>query len=388
MKPLVKILLAVLITTFAIELHAQAISAEKGLLKKNGQITFSFPSKSSTIEKSYGTNEKGIDQLDVLFQSQNVEQIASINIRSFSFFESSPKKNRQIAQERVAAIQRYLQDNYSTSIQDIPIYTSTSVNNWKAFERVVKKARNLPKKAEILKIIKSSKSSQQKMKSIKQLDGGRIYRKHIRTKLFAQLCTGSISYKLRSIGENITLLSSTVISEGPKEKKIPTFKTNLLFLAATALNLEFEVPMGNRASLALEGIFPFWQSDKHQFAMQIYSGTGELRYWLGNRSRRPAMTGWFMGLYGGYGQYDIEWKQNGIQSTFFHTGLGLGYTHQTSERMHIEYSVGLGYMKNKYTTYEAVLVDDQWKLAILEEGAHTWIGPTRAKISLIWKLGR
>ncbi|MGL5913935.1 MAG: hypothetical protein ACRCZB_07190, partial [Bacteroidales bacterium] len=83
MKPLVKILLAVLITTFAIELHAQAISAEKGLLKKNGQVTFSFPSKKSTIEKSYGTNERGIAQLDVLFQSQNVEQIASINIRSF-----------------------------------------------------------------------------------------------------------------------------------------------------------------------------------------------------------------------------------------------------------------------------------------------------------------
>ncbi|MGL5913721.1 MAG: DUF3575 domain-containing protein, partial [Bacteroidales bacterium] len=356
------------------------------------------PSKSSTIEKSYGTNEKGIDQLDVLFQSQNIEQIASINIRSFSFFESSPKKNRQIAQERVAAIQRYLQDNYSTSIQDIPIYTSTSVNNWKAFERVIKKARNLPKKAEILKIIKSSKSSQQKMKSIKQLDGGRIYRKHIRTKLFAQLCIGTISYKLKPtinldyqftpFENNNTPLSSTVISEGPREKKSPTFKTNLLFLAATALNLEFEIPMGNRASLALEGIFPFWQSDKHQFAMQIYSGTGELRCWLGNRSRRPAMTGWFMGLYGGYGQYDIEWNQNGIQSTFFHAGLGLGYTHKASERMRVEYSVGLGYMENKYTTYEAVLVDDQWKLAILKEGAHTWIGPTRAKISLIWKLGR
>ena len=45
-------------------------------------------------------------------------------------------------------------------------------------------------------------------------------------------------------------------------KPLLAVKSNLLFDLASALNVELEVPMGKRWSVAGEWMFPWWRSNK------------------------------------------------------------------------------------------------------------------------------
>ena len=45
-----------------------------------------------------------------------------------------------------------------------------------------------------------------------------------------------------------------------------------------------------------------------QYALEILNGNLELRYWWGTMTKDNLLTGWYMGIYGGAGSYDVEWK--------------------------------------------------------------------------------
>lgn len=90
-------------------------------------------------------------------------------------------------------------------------------------------------------------------------------------------------------------------------------KTNLLYNLLSGLNVEVEVPIGEHFSLAGEWIFPWWLWEKKQYALEILNGNLELRYWFGNHTKDNLLTGWYMGVYGGGGVYDVEWKTKDIR---------------------------------------------------------------------------
>ncbi len=172
-------------------------------------------------------------------------------------------------------------------------------------------------------------------------------------------------------------------------------KTNLLFDLATALNAELEFPLSPRFSLLGECTFPWWLWSKEQTCLQVFSGGLEGRYWFRpDYSRQdPALgqhnplTGWFTGLYAGAGYYDLEWKTKGYQGEFFiAAGVSVGYTKALSRHFGLECSVGVGYLNTDYRHYEAKqsVVDGKWHLVRQNDGHYSWIGPTKAKISLVW----
>lgn len=164
-------------------------------------------------------------------------------------------------------------------------------------------------------------------------------------------------------------------------------KTNLLFDAASALNVEIEVPFARRWSAAGEWIFPWWLAEKRQRAVQAGVATVEGRLWLGNRAAEKTMTGWFAGVYAGGGYYDLEWDEKGAQGELFHVGLSGGFAHPVNRggSLRLEYSLGLGYMVSKYRHYSAVRgADERWHLMRRSSGTYYWLGPTRAKVSLVW----
>ena len=173
-------------------------------------------------------------------------------------------------------------------------------------------------------------------------------------------------------------------------KPLFALKTNLLFDAATAINAEVEVPIGPRWSVAVESIFPWWLWERKQYCLQALSGNLEGRYWFGERENRPRLTGWFAGVYSGAGYYDVEWGDRGIQGEFFITaGLSGGYAHRIGRKgdWRMEYSLGAGYLRTHYREYDAALgMDETWHLNRRQSGRYTWIGPTRAKVSLVWML--
>ena len=163
-------------------------------------------------------------------------------------------------------------------------------------------------------------------------------------------------------------------------------KTNLLYDALTAINLEVEMPIGGQWSAAGELIFPWWLLKQKQYCLQSLIGNLECRYWFSDREYCPYMTGWFAGVCAGGGYYDAEWKRRGRQGEFFSAGLSAGYVHQIGRKgdWRMEYSLSAGYMRTQYRKYDSVFDDRHWRLESWETGVNKWFGPTRAKVSLIW----
>ena len=175
-------------------------------------------------------------------------------------------------------------------------------------------------------------------------------------------------------------------------KTVFAVKTNLLYDVVTALNFELEVPVDDSWSIAGEYIFPWWLSNERQKCFQLICGNLELRHWLGYRDNRPRLTGWYAGLFVGGGYYDFEFGDKGYQGEFYiGTGLGAGYAHQVSKngKWRMEYALGLGYMKTKYREYTPKKgVDNEWHLLKTKNGDFGFVGPLRARVSLVYTINR
>ena len=200
----------------------------------------------------------------------------------------------------------------------------------------------------------------------------------------------SIKYRLAFC---ITLLGLSLVPVGIRAQAAPSggwqlaAKTNLLFDAASALNVEVEIPIGQQWSVAGEWIFPWWLWERKQVCLQVLSGNLEGRYWWGERQEKSPLTGWFTGLYTGAGLYDLEWKTKGYQGEFFiAAGLSGGYAHPITKsgNLRMEYALGIGFMQTKYREYTPRNGGEI--LAWQKDGRYSWFGPTRAKVSLVWMI--
>lgn len=167
-------------------------------------------------------------------------------------------------------------------------------------------------------------------------------------------------------------------------------KTNMLFDAALIPNIEIEVPIGKRWSVNGEYMFPWWLLKSNRYCLEILSGGLEGRYWLGSaqsREQREILTGHFVGLYAGGGEYDLQWKEGGYQGEFFiAAGLSYGWATRITRNLHLEFNIGIGLLRTNYRHYHAQ--DNYRTLMWQENGNYTWFGPTKAKISLVWLLNR
>jgi hypothetical protein len=175
------------------------------------------------------------------------------------------------------------------------------------------------------------------------------------------------------------------------KKPLFAFKTNLLVDLGTAIHVEAEVPIGQRWSVAGEWIYPWGLSKSDQIAVQAGVATLEVRHWVGKDDTRQPLTGWFVGAHGGWGYYDLEWKDEGFQGELWYSGLSGGYAHtlNRSGTLRMEYSLGLGYMHTDYTRYiPQKNSNGNWLLVRQKEAKRDYFGPTRAKVSLVWMLNR
>lgn len=167
-----------------------------------------------------------------------------------------------------------------------------------------------------------------------------------------------------------------------EHKTVLAIKNNLLYDLALAPNLEIELPIGRRWSLNTEYKCPWWSGGSKGFCYQLLSGGAEVRFWLGNRKKRDRLTGHFLGVYAEGGVYDFQFSDDkGYRGDHYAaSGLTYGYTHRLASRLALEFSLGIGYLTTeyrKYTTYEGDLI---WQTG----GRYHFMGPTKAKVSLVW----
>jgi hypothetical protein len=406
------------------------MSVDEGGRDSVGMVVVNFRVNSSTLERNYMDNARALRILDRTFR--NRELLSTLNyivITAGSSPEGSESLNEQLAARRALAVKSYIMWQFPYVDRDM-IYTFSAGEDWDGLRKEIENDPYVPSQWEVLYLLDSHQSRDAKKAALKKIERGRAWA-YISQFILPSLRGGAalslyvkdepqpvekpqteteiVVKEKRVIVEKIvtdTVYVDRIVesqpvkpvepvkSMGPVEivkKPLFAFKTNLLFDAGTAINFEMEIPMGRRWSIAGEWMFPWWLLNNDQIALQGGVGTLELRSYLGSRDTRRALTGWFLGLHGGWGYYDLEWKNEGYQGQLWYGGVSCGYAHSISKNgnWRMEYSLGLGYMQTPYATYIPKKDgEENWHLMRQKEATRLWLGPTRAKISLVWMLNR
>lgn len=389
------------------------------------ELQIHFRAGKSVVEPGYMNNSVTLSRIAATFTSENTPYISSLRIEGFASPEGVTSSNERLSSERSEALKRYIITNFP-HISPAIITVSGMGENWEGLRKLVENDHNTPQRESVLRIIDNVpaeidyRTNTSRKKSL--MDLGTETWNYMLANHFPLLRTGcsmTVIVKSDTPKEIVSSINNTLNGIDNQEQVLPAadtiriieritdtvfiarnerlvgkplfaLKTNLLFDLASALNVEIEIPIGRRWSIAAEYIFPWWLWERRQIALQTLSGNIEGRYWFGNRDEKPQLTGWFAGLYAGGGYYDFEWKDKGYQGEFYiAAGVSGGYAHTINKKgtLRMEYSLGVGYLDTKYREYKPMTgVDGEWHLIRQRNGNHSWFGPTRAKVSLVWML--
>ena len=93
-----------------------------------------------------------------------------------------------------------------------------------------------------------------------------------------------------------------------------------------------------------------------------------------------------MGYYAAYGRYDFEWNSVGDQGDFFSAGVTFGHSWTIARHWNLEASVSAGALIGERRHYNGEFGDTHliWKY----NKTLFYAGPTKAKISLVWMIGK
>lgn len=271
---------------------------------------------------------------------------------------------------------------------------------WLEVYRWVASDTDVPDRQDVLMLIRYHFGNFERLeKLLRYLDGGKPYA-YITQHILPRICKWQATQEpLSVIGlplpagtlptveiEPKSIVPATVIVEKKEErsssKTVLALKNNLLYDLALAPNIEIELPIGRRWSLNAEYKCPWWLNSRRSFCYQLLSGGLEIRCWLGNRRNRNRLTGHFLGVYAEGGRYDFQFGgEDGYQGKYYGAaGLTYGYSRQLARHLAIEFSFGVGYLTTEYRKYSLYEGDLIWKTS----NQYNFIGPTKAKISLVW----
>ncbi|MDR0954693.1 MAG: DUF3575 domain-containing protein [Rikenellaceae bacterium] len=422
--------IAVVTSRASAQSDAVRMSAENGGYDTVGVVTVDFRLNSSVLIRDYKDNASALERLDLLFQDRKLlSTLDYVVITAGTSPEGDTSVNEKLSQARALALKSYLVWKFPSLDKDI-IQTFSAGEDWAGLRREVESDPRVPSQSEVLALLDSSQSNEAKKAALRQIADGSAYtyivqhilpRLRVGTTLFLRVKptvkpqpapkpekevvvvkesevaekkeTNAVHVDRTIEPQSVEPAQPVVIEEPVERAKNLSFalKTNLLFDLGTAINIEAEVPIGKRWSVAGEWIFPWWLIESDQIALQTGVATLEARRWLGNRENKQLLTGWFLGAHGGWGYYDLEWKDKGSQGELWYGGLSGGYAHTISKNGHwrMEYSLGLGYMHTDYTGYIPEK-DDEGNLHLVrqKEAKRDYFGPTRAKVSLVWMFNR
>lgn len=133
--------------------------------------------------------------------------------------------------------------------------------------------------------------------------------------------------------------------------KTVRMKTNLLNDALLIPSIGFEFSYAEAWSVCADWKYAGWENDHRNRCWKGYGGDLELRRWL-NAAKRDARLGSHVGVYVQSLNYDVEFGNRGYQSDGWHFGCGVsyGYSLRLAHRLHLDMTIGLGYLGGSFYT--------------------------------------
>ncbi|MBR5849855.1 MAG: DUF3575 domain-containing protein [Alistipes sp.] len=368
--------------------------------KVNTQVAseLHFRWNSAQLDSAYLTNHTALQQLASQIEALGTAAIDSVVIASQASPEGLRRHNERLAQRRAATMRSYMQQHYPALADRLRI--TADGESWSQLRhRIANDARLSTRSVQrLLAIIDDPESSIETKKWRLEHDPlwYYLYTTHypqIRNSMVCLVYFHEIQrcepLALATSQPTAPLRPTELPELSPvlqaRDTLTVALKSNLLYDAATALNIELEVPIGEHFSVAAEYLFPWWeQSNKYCF--QVLELGFEGRYWFRRQSHATALRGWFIGPYVMSGMYDLQYKDElNYQGEFWSTGLSAGYALPLGKRLNLELSLSVGYLSTAYRHYFPA--DDYSELFRDEKrGRTSYFGPTKAKVALVWPL--
>ncbi len=384
------------------------------------RVVIYFDKEETVVDPFYKDNNQGINLLDSLLdEKMDSKYITALNVVTFVSPDGDSDYNTELSVRRNNSMRAFLQQRYPyIDIEKIKLVSEGE--DWSEFRRLVAADSDLPDREEVLMLIDYHRDNIVKRKQLLQkLNQGIAYRYIVRNVLpklrrsvitvvrevpeadtntfeLASSASGLFVSKKeeetlpdnqfdKPLGESKNKRVCEVVVSGVEEsvesKTVLAVKNNLLYDLVLAPNIEVEIPVGKRWSLNAEYKCPWWLNSKHDFCYQLLSGGVEGRYWLGNRQQRNRLTGHFVGVYAEGGIYDFQFSGDGYHGKYYGAaGVTYGYARQLARHLSFEFSLGIGYLTTEYKKYTPYEEDIVWT----NSGRYNFIGPTKAKISLVW----
>ncbi len=366
-----------------------------------------FRVNSSMLERDYMNNDAVLKMIQKTFSNKDIlSAMEFITVTSAASPEGNTAANEKLAADRAMAVKSYIMWRYPFMDRD-RIFTFSIGEDWSGLKKMVTDDLGTPDRSEVLRVLSLDIDNDARRMQLKQIGGGAAYR-YIASNMLPKLrgaaaCT--IYYKEepepRVIRETIidtvyidrvveTPVEKIVEVEAPAEETpyYMAIKTNMLYDAALLPNLAVEFTFGRRWSVEFEGQWSWWNTKTtHNNCWRIQTADVELRKWLGNPERTP-LTGHYLGVYGMAGTYDVKaaGKDGYLSNMSYSMGVSYGYSMPLTRRLNLELGIAVGYMGGKYYVYDQY--NEQFDIFPKKDEKYmNYVGPTKAKASLVWLIG-
>lgn len=377
----------------------------------------------SNLDLSLDSNSRHLDRmldfLSVHESADSIFRIKRINVSGAASPEGPDNFNISLSHRRADAIFDYFRTR--TELPDSATRFVYKGRDWQGLYDMVVADTLLPYHTEILEILYpvgeggdiSAQQGDVMLRRLKSLHGGAPYSYMLR-EMFPSLrrSTLTVSYdkinnpllipSLRSglTGPDIVPVLDDIVVTGNIYGDVVrcrpfymALKTNMLFDALALPNISAEFYLGKNLSISGNWMYGWWDNDRRHDYWRAYGGDITLRYWFGKASRLKPLTGHHIGIYGGVVTYDFELGGKGymggrpghsLWDRCMHVaGVEYGYSLPVARRLNIDFTIGIGYMGGLEEKYEPAGDKYEW----ISTNRRTWIGPTKAEISLVWLIG-
>ena len=371
-----------------------------------------FDLNSVSVDRNYGTNGEALDKLISLIESRGTDEIESIEILAKTSPDGTVTVNERCAKQRGQAVYDYIVARYPELKNKVTVRSAGEA--WEDLKAAVESDEELSdsSRSKILSIIVSPADPDEKEARMRELPEW----EHLLNEVFPSLRNARAEVKHKEapaepamptaqpaditvddepivVADTTLRLTEDVLNIAPAPAvKYPRFavSTNLVYdlFGVTdgfrfTPNVSLEFPIGNKWSTFIDYAFPWWVTKGNNQAWQILKWDIGSRYWLSRHNSKVPMdilSGHFVGIDLGAGYYDIEPKHKGWQGEFQTVGIEYGYAWKLGQAWRLDAYVGAGWLGTHYRYYVGDSTDQH--LLYRNHGKMTWLGPTKAGISI------
>lgn len=393
--------------------QAQAPAAASHIPINEQRFNLLFHKNSYVLEPDFASNPAEMRRLaQFLSDPVALRVIDSIRISAFASPEGETGRNGELALNRAWAARLHLLNTYPRLNPDLVHARAIVAEDWPGLFRRIESDTLISDREYLLYRLRSTVDPELRKELLYASDSGRHYEyikqyilpslrnteicvyTDVRLQPFRRQTVPAISpgLVLPSLGDSLFIqcpLPNYPLSHTDSICNTNLFqprfalKTNLLYLAATVLNIEGELYVGRRWSLNVDYQYAWWSRSSRHHYFRLAAVSPEVRYWFSAKKR---FKGHFGGFYLGTGLYEFMFKPtHGIQGEFFIAGgLTYGYMFPLGKRLRMELSLGVGYMMTEYREYHW----DRGCYVYEKTKRYSYLGPTKAKVSLVLPLYR